>query len=271
MQLAVIGPGTMGLMAAKRLVETGIAKGSDVRCSRVSAARRQGVAAALPEARLLEDNPEAVAGADVVILAVKPKQFADVGRELQGQLAAGTLVISVMTGIALEAMSGLLDAPDVVRASSNIGIESGVSTTYWIGTSALTEANHKRASAIFKSWGDSIECGTEGLMDIAMVGVGSGPALVIEFIQAMTQAMVTEGMPRPLAEQGILSLLAGTAELARTTNRSLSDFQQSVITPGGITAEALFAMDEGKFRATIINAIRRAHRKAAGLGNPELQ
>ncbi len=103
-------------------------------------------------------------------------------------------------------------------------------------------------------------------MDIAIVGVGSGPALVIEFIQALTRAMVTQGMPHDLAERGILSLLRGTLELRNAAkDRALSQFQEEVITPGGITAEALLALEEGKFRATIINAFRKAHGKVSKL------
>jgi len=113
---------------------------------------------------------------------------------------------------------------------------------------------------------DEIECGDESLLDIAMVGVGSGPALVIEFAHALTRAMVTQGMPHDLAERGILSLLKGTVELRNAAlDRSLAYFQQEVVTPGGITAEALLAMEEGKFRATVINAFRRAHHKVSRL------
>ena len=84
----------------------------------------------------------------------------------------------------------------------------------------------------------------EPLLDVGMVGVGSGPALVLEFARAMTGGMEAGGMPPALAEQGIMSLLRGTAELVRGSDRSPADFQRSVVTPGGITAEALKAMEE---------------------------
>ena len=81
--------------------------------------------------------------------------------------------------------------------------------------------------------------------------------------------MVTQGMPHDLAERGILSLLKGTLALrTAAADRALSEFQQEVITPGGITAEALLAMEEGKFRATVINAFRKAHDKISKLAPP---
>jgi pyrroline-5-carboxylate reductase len=258
----------MGLMAARRTVASGICDSSEVRLSQVRAERASGIKTDFPGALLFEDNAEAVAGADLVILSVKPKQFADAGRALQGKIPPDALVVSVMTGVDLASMSGLLGVGNVVRASTNIGIDAGCATTYWIALGGTSSAARELAVSLFAAWGDAIECSTEALLDIAMVGVGSGPALVIEFIQALTQAMVTEGMARDIAEKGILSLVRGTAELARTGNRSLADFQQSVVTPGGITAEALLALDEGRFRATVINAFRRAHEKTSRLAPP---
>jgi pyrroline-5-carboxylate reductase len=264
MEVAIIGPGTMGLMIGKRLVDSGQCDAGDIRLSRVRPGRRDVVEKVLPGGRILVDNHEAVEGADLVVLAVKPRSFPSVSVQLRNQLAQDVLVISVVTGLDLKSMQDELAVPNVVRTSTNIGIESGAATTYWIAGPDTSEQARSRAAGIVRTWGDDIECFDESLLDIAMVGVGSGPALVIEFIQAMTRAMVTQGMPHDLAERGILSLLRGTLALrSAAEDRALSQFQQEVLTPGGITAEALLAMEEGKFRATLINAFRKAHEKVA--------
>jgi len=173
-----------------------------------------------------------------------------------------------MTAIDLTAMSELLGVSNLARASTNIGIQAGVATTYWIAGPETTGAARDLAIQVFRAWGDEIECPNESLLDIAMVGVGSGPALVIEFALAMTQAMENHGMPRALAEKGIMSLLRGTSELVRAGDRSPEEFQRSVVTPGGITAEALQAMEEGKFQEIVIDAFRKAHDKTSRLTNP---
>ena len=266
MEVAVIGPGTMGLMIAQRFVDAEVCEAENVRLSRVRPGRRSAVEKVLPKARILTDNHEAVEGAEIVILAIKPKSFGAVSVELRNKIRKDALVISVVTGLNLKSMQEHLGVPNVVRTSTNIGIESGVATTYWIAGPDVTPENRDRAAKIMSVWGDEIECGDESLLDIAIVGVGSGPALVIEFVQALTRAMVTQGMPHDLAERGILSLLRGTVELRNASrDRALSQFQQEVITPGGITAEALLAMEEGKFRATVINAFRKAHEKVSRL------
>ena len=251
---------------AERFVRTRLAKPQHIRLSRVRAARRPVVERTIPRAQILVDNAQAVDGADLVVIAVKPKTFRALSEQIRSHLSEDALVISVMTGIDLETLETQLGVKNVVRTSTNIGIERGVATTYWIAGPNAKPRARKRAAEIIRGWGDEIECGEESLLDIAIVGVGSGPALVIEFIQALTRAMVTQGMPHDLAERGVLSLLRGTLELREgARERALSQFQQDVLTPGGITAEALLAMEEGRFRATIINAFRKAHEKVGRL------
>ena len=259
----------MGLMIGQRAVACGLSNPENIRLSRVRHERREVVEAALPGSRILTENAAAVADAELVVLAVKPKSFGVVADEIRDSLREDALVVSVVTGVDLERLGERLGAGNVVRTSTNIGIESGVATTYWIAGRDVSPATRERAIEIVRSWGDEVECNDEALLDIAIVGVGCGPALVIEFIQALTRAMVTQGMPHDLAERGILSLLHGTLALRTAArDRGLSQFQEEVITPGGITAEALLAMEEGKFRATVINAFRRAHDKVSRLAPP---
>ena len=259
----------MGLMIGQRAVACGLSTPEHIRLSRVRPGRRAVVEAALPGSRILTENATAVADAELVVLAVKPKSFGVVADEMRDHLREDALVVSVVTGVNLERLGEQLSVGNVVRASTNIGIESGVATTYWVAGPDVSEATRDRAIEIVSSWGDEVECSDEALLDIAIVGVGCGPALVIEFIQALIRAMVTQGMPHDLAERGILSLLRGTLALrAAAADRALSQFQEEVITPGGITAEALLAMEEGKFRATVINAFRKAHEKVSHLAPP---
>ncbi len=266
MEVAVIGPGTMGLMVAQRFVSTGVCKAANLRLCRVEPERLMEVERVLPQARILTDNPEAVENAEIVVLAIKPKFVGSVSAELKNKIRDDALVISVVTGLNLGRMQKQLGHRNVVRTSTNIGIGVGVATTYWIAGPDVTPEARERTTKIVSTWGDEFECDDESLLDIAMVGVGSGPALVIEFVQALTRAMVTQGMPHDLAERGILSLLRGTVDLRNAaSDRAISEFQQEVITPGGITAEALLAMEEGKFRATVINAFRSAHEKVSRL------
>jgi len=259
----------MGLMIGQRAEACGLYTPERIRLSRVRAGRRDIVDTALPGSQILTDNAAAVRDARLVVLAVKPKSFDSVADEIRGHLREDVLVVSVVTGVNLERLGHRLGAKNVVRTSTNIGIESGVATTYWMAGPDLSPEGRERAIEIVRSWGDELECNDEALLDIAIVGVGCGPALVIEFIQALTRAMVTQGMPHDLAERGILSLLRGTLALrTAAADRALSQYQEEVITPGGITAEALLAMEEGKFRATVINAFRRAHEKVSRLAPP---
>lgn len=268
MQLAVIGPGTMGLMSAARLAAAGVCRPGDIRLSRVRPERRARIEALLPGARCLEDNASAVDGADLVIVAVKPGQFAGACSNLAERVRRDAVVISVMTAVRLEGMARRLGATNLVRASTNIGIESGVATTFWIASPSTSREARNLARTVFDAWGDRFECGDEALLDTAMVGVGSGPALVLEFARAMSRAMETHGMPPALAERGILSLLRGTAELVAGSDRPPTEFQKSVVTPGGITAEALRSMSDDGFSEIVANAFGKAMERTARLAAP---
>ena len=259
----------MGLMIGQRAEACGLYAPERIRLSRVRPGRRDIVDTALPGSQILTDNAAAVRDVRLVVLAVKPKSFDTVADEIRDHLREDVLVVSVVTGVNLERLGRRLGVKNVVRTSTNIGIESGVATTYWMAGPDLSPEGRRRVIEIVRSWGDDLECNDEALLDIAIVGVGCGPALVIEFIQALTRAMVTQGMPHDLAERGILSLLRGTLALrTAASDRALAQFQEEVITPGGITAEALLAMEEGKFRATVINAFRKAHEKVSRLAPP---
>ena len=269
MKITVIGPGTMGLMIAKRALDSELSTPEQISLSRVRQARRATIEHLMPGAQILTENVKAVENSDVIVLAIKPKSFSLVAAEISNALSKEALVISVVTGIDIKRLETELDTQNIIRTSTNIGIESGVATTYWSPGANISSKHRSKGIEIMQSWGDEVECSDEALLDIAIVGVGSGPALVIEFIQALTRAMVTQGMPHDLAERGILSLLQGTLALRNAAaDRALSEFQQEVITPGGITAEALLAMEEGKFRATVINAFRKAHDKISKLAPP---
>ena len=95
--------------------------------------------------RVVASNKEAVTGADVVILAVKPQMLDKVGREIGPALRPGQLVLSVLAGPTTRALVATLGHDQVVRAMPNTPARIGAGMTVWYATPATTEAQRSQA------------------------------------------------------------------------------------------------------------------------------
>ena len=94
----------------------------------------------------------------------------------------------------------------------------------------------------------------------------SGPAYVFLFIESLIDAGVYVGMTREMARTLALQTVTGSARLVQESGKSPSELREMVSSPGGTTVEALKVLEEGEFRATIINAIVAAYEKSKRLG-----
>lgn len=270
LKVRIIGPGKMAEILARVMTLVGICRPEGVCLSKARKERVAKLKRALPGCRILNDNVKGLSEADVVILAVKPQSFPAVATELKGKLLPDQPVMSIMTGISLAEIGSQLGTDNVVRCSTNIIAEIGHATTFWFGSAKLNSACRTLALKVMKSWGDALPCDKESWLDVAIIGVGSGPALVIELISAFTRAMVTLGLPDDLSERATLSVLKGTAELClRKNGTPPSELQKQVITPGGITARALHVFDKGAIRAIITEAFMAAYARVLEIKKEE--
>ena len=119
----------MGLMIAKRALDSELSTPEQISLSRVRQARRATIEHLIPGAQVLTENVKAVENSDVIVLAIKPKSFSLVAAEISNALSKQTLVISVVTGIDIKRLETELDTQNIIRTSTYIGIESGVATT----------------------------------------------------------------------------------------------------------------------------------------------
>ena len=263
-KVAIIGAGKMGRIIATRLSVAELFRPENITLTKRSP--REGSQYDLGGCRLSNDNRLAAGDADLIILSVKPQNFPEVVEQLAGGIPASALVMSIMTGVTLDQITEQLGVPQAVRCSTNIAISVAAATSFWKATDDLSDHNRNTAESVFACWGQGIECYREYFLDIGIVGVGSGPALVIELLSAFTRGLVTEGLPHDLAERSALSVFRGTVELCERRGTPLSEIQQEVLTPGGITVKALRVFDRHGLRAVIGDAITAAVEKGRQLG-----
>jgi pyrroline-5-carboxylate reductase len=257
-RIAIIGAGNVG-GALYRSLKGDVGDDALVVCDTHGA-----LLARLGARHALGDADAAVRLADAVIVAVKPQQFAALARSITAPLE-GKLVVSVMAGMTVAAVSQALGAAAVVRCMPNLGAQVGRGATAWIAAPACTPAQVGVARRIFRAAGIEIEVGDESLLDAFTALGGTGPAYFFYLAELLAENAVAMGFD---AAQGRLlarEVLAASARLLESGDRSAADWRLAVTTPGGTTAAAMRAFGEHKFAEAFSAGIEAARRRSEEL------
>ncbi len=264
-KLALIGGGFMGEAILSRLIAAGVVAPGDVCVGEPVPARRDALTAQY-QVRTVADNLAAVADAAVVLLAIKPQQTEPVLASLRGNLGSDTLVVSIIAGTALAALTTALDHRQVVRAMPNTPAAVGEAMTVWTATPAVSAAQLTTVRAIFRAVGREIQVDGNRYVDMATAVNGSGPGYVFLVIEALIDAAVQLGLARPAAHELVVQTVLGSAALARDTGEHPAELRNRVTTPGGTTAAGLLAMEAGGLRAALAHGVIAAYERSVALG-----
>lgn len=184
-----------------------------------------------------------------ILLAVKPYAMKAVAEQITGKALS---IYSVLAGTTLDDLKTYLPAENHVRIMPNVAAKFGASTSVITGDVAKKE----EAIAIFSAIGDTFWVDSEKEVDIATAIAGSGPALLTLVAEAMMDGLVKEGMKRPDAVGITNSLFKGFAPLIASNHPAI--IKDSVMSPGGTTAAAYAALEEGAVRSSFIKAVGAA-------------
>ena len=208
------------------------------------------------------DNGFVCQNSDILILAVKPQLFKEISSELSKEIKNSSIIVSVMAGITLEALSyAFPNVSKIVRAMPNtpalcLEAMSAVAPNENVSKNELSEIIE-----IFNSFGKT-EVVPEKLFD-AVIGVsGSSPAYVFMFIEALADGAVLEGMPRDIAYKFASQAVLGSAKMVLETNAHPGELKDMVCSPSGTTIEAVKALEDGAFRATVMDAVGKCCEKS---------
>jgi pyrroline-5-carboxylate reductase len=213
------------------------------------------------------DNATAVAGAEVVILAVKPQQMRAVALALSPHLAAAKpLLMSVAAGIPHAALARWFGAHiAVVRTMPNRPALNGFGATGLYAPSGVGAAHRALAESIMAAVSATVWVEHESQMDTVTALSGSGPAYFFLFMEALEAAAHERGLPNDIAHKLTLETAFGAAQMARQSNESLAQLREQVTSQGGTTAAALAVLDAAGLRAIVAHAVAAADRRSAEL------
>jgi len=263
--IAFIGGGNMARSLIAGLIADGH-KPSALTVSDPIAEKREQLAASYG-VHAAADNAAAVAGADVVVLCVKPQAAAAVCRELAGLLAdAPPLVISVMAGINEASIEHWLGRPlPLVRTMPNtpVMVQSGAIGLH--ANRAATDSHRNLAEEILRAGGLTRWVADEQDLDAVTAVSGSGPAYFFLFMEALEKAGIEQGLDAEAARLLSIQTALGAARMAVESDESPQQLRERVTSPGGTTERALAAFAEGGLEALVSRAVAAARQRAGEL------
>ncbi len=264
--IATVGSGVMAEAMIGGLLRGNLVAPDRIVASHPRAARREHLAATYG-IRVVASNTEAVDGADVVLLAVKPQMLARVGREIGPHLRRGQLVLSVLAGPTSAALTGTLGHDQVVRAMPNTPAQIGQGMTVWWATPATSAAQRAQAKALLGALGAELEVEDEKWVAMATAVSGTGPAYAFLVMESLIDAAVHLGFPRHIAHDLVIETLEGSIRFARLSGDHPAVLRNMVTSPGGTSAAAIHEMESGRLRTVLSEAVWAAFRRTVELGD----
>ncbi len=259
--IGFIGAGNMGSAMIGGICGSGLVTPEQIFVSAHSASTVEKINTAYG-VRTTLNNVEVAATSDILFLAIKPYQFADVLPAIASSLKEECIIVSVAAGQSIASIEKLLGANvKVVRTMPNTPALVGESMSALCCNANVTSEELALVKQLFECFGKA-EVVSEYMID-AVIGVaGSSPAYVYMFIEAMADAAVADGMPRAMAYKFAAQSVFGAAKMVLETGKHPGELKDAVCSPGGTTIEAVAALEAGGFRDAVITAQRACVQKS---------
>ena len=264
--IAFVGAGNMGEALINGLLKAKTVSPDQIRASDTREPRRNYIKERFG-IQTFASNRDAVKGADVVVLAVKPQILDRVVDEIGPDIDVDSLVVSVAAGRRVASIEARLPAGRrVVRTMPNVASLVDAGATAVAGGVHATDEDVAVARRIFDSVGMTIVV-DEGLMDAVTGLSGSGPAYVFMMLEALADAGVKVGISRWDAQALACQTLFGAAKLVMESGEHPGKLKDMVCSPGGTAIAGLHTLEKGGLRTTLINAVEAATQRSIELGN----
>ena len=265
MKIAILGTGKIGesLLAGLRSSDW-----ADI----ISSSRREERATELHErygVATTTSNVEAIAGADVIVLAVKPQDIETLLDEVGPLITPNQTVLSVAAAITTAQIEQHLgENVPVVRSMPN------TPSTVHEGIAGMCAGSHAerehldRAGTVLRAVGDVVEV-PEKHMDAITAVSGSGPAYYALLAEAMIDAGILLGLSREISTKLVVQTMLGTAKMLRDESLHPVELREMVTSPGGTTTRAIRELEQHGVRAAFLNAINAAMERSKELARGE--
>lgn len=213
-------------------------------------------------------NLDAIADADVIMLAVKPQVLVEVCTEIRGKLPSGILILSIAAGKSTTTINQALGGKcAVIRCMPNTPalVKEGASVLF--ANSRVNEAQKHIAQSILAAVGTVSWIEDEALMDAVTAVSGSGPAYFFLVIESMIEAGVKLGLAPELARDLAIQTALGAAQLAKSSEDEVAELRRKVTSPKGTTERAIQTFESLQLRDIFSRAMEACAARSKELGS----
>lgn len=265
MRVAIVGAGNLGGAIAAGLIDAGAVAPADLRLVTAHAGTAAALAARLG-APAGTDVAAAVAGADVVLLGVKPAGTAAVLPVVGAALTPGAVVVGLAAGVRLATLTTALPAgTPVVRVMTNTPVRIRAATSVLCAAPDVPAAAVAGVRGLFDALGTTHVL-DEALIDAATALAGSGPAYLFLLVEALRDAGAALGLDPGTALAMATTTVEGAARLLAEGREDPVALRAAVTSPAGTTAAAIAVLEDAGLRDAVERALRAAVARAAELG-----
>ncbi len=204
---------------------------------------------------------------DYLVLAVKPQHAQNVCLELASVLQDSQCLLSICAGITSQKLKEWTnDKCPVVRVMPNTPALVGEGVfAICLDDEQLSFEQKSFVGEMFKPLGQ-VHILPEKDFDAFTAVIGSGPAYICYFIEALIESAVELGLARAQATEMVYGLFSGSTKMAIESGKHVSELREMVTSPAGTTIEALVHLDRKSVRASIIDAVKKSYERSIELG-----
>lgn len=260
-----IGAGNMGGALASAVCKKTGANNVYVSClteeETITAAKKYGCNAS--------SNEKIAEECDYIFLGVKPQYMQETLMPIKDILSnreTKPVLVSMAAGlntVQIGAFSG--DKCPVIRIMPNTPAAVGKGVIQVCKNSLTSDEQYTLLCDALSEAG-LVEDINEALIDAASAVSGCGPAFVYMFIESLADGAVECGLPRDKAMRFAAETVRGAAELLLSGNKHPGELKDAVCSPGGSTIAGVHALEDGKFRSSVIDAVTAAYKRTKELG-----
>ena len=264
-QLAFIGAGNMASALIGGLVKQGFAAERIVASDPMTATLDK--LASVAPVRRTSDNIDAIATADVVVLAIKPQMMKQVLEPLADLLRQRRpLIISIAAGIEIASIERWLGGQlPIVRCMPNTPALVQLGATGLFANAAVSTAQREQADAILRAVGIALWVDNEAQLDAVTAVSGSGPAYFFMVMEAMQAAGEQLGLPVETAKLLTLQTALGAARMALDSDVDTAELRRRVTSPNGTTERAIASFEADDLRGMFLRALTACNDRSAEL------
>lgn len=209
----------------------------------------------------IADNISDAVKSDVIFLAVKPQNYADVLANINGTDLSGKIIISIAAGISTEYIEKAVGSCAVVRTMPNTPLLVGKGLTALCRNKNVSDEDFDLVEKMFAASGTTIRI-DESEMNKIIPATSSSPAYVFLFIKAICDGAEAQGLKCDDLRKAVCDAVIGSAALARESNLSLEELIRMVTSPKGTTERAMNVFYEEGFESMIGRAMDACLKRA---------